>query len=128
MSLGWRPHDIDKGYLPFGHGFGSQVGLTDPVFMAQFGLKPYAEDDFPEYPYDPEKLDKLIAAGDEKATQMRFLGVHWAGQTTSGIYKTWEDLKFIKQHWDGPLVLKGILSTEARVLVSLSRPSLTVPV
>ena len=34
MLLGWRPHDLQTSYLPFLHGVGAQVGLSDPVFMS----------------------------------------------------------------------------------------------
>lgn len=109
MLLGWRPHDIQTAYLPFFHGVGAQVGLTDPVFMSKFGLEPYPENDHPDYPYDPALQDELIAKGDKNAAERAHLGESWIGETTSGRFRTWEDLSFIKQNWDGPLILKGIM-------------------
>ncbi|KAL7279634.1 LOW QUALITY PROTEIN: hypothetical protein ACG7TL_006040 [Trametes sanguinea] len=112
MTLGWRPHDIDTAYLPFYHAVGAQVGLTDPVFMKRFGLEPVAHDDVPEFPYDPAKFDERIRQGDKKAVELCRLGVEWVRQVAEGVYRTWDELAFIRQHWDGPLVLKGVLSVE----------------
>jgi lactate 2-monooxygenase len=36
----------------------------------------------------------------------------WLGILNSGTYRTWPDLEFLKQHWDGPIVLKGIQTVE----------------
>ncbi|KAH9948254.1 FMN-dependent alpha-hydroxy acid dehydrogenase [Amylocystis lapponica] len=112
FSLGWRPHDIDRAYLPFLHGLGVQAGLTDPVFMAKHGLEPYAADDYPEFPYDPAKEDRLIAAGDAKTIERAFLGDEWMAQITSGVYRAWEHLKFLRENWEGPLVIKGVMCPE----------------
>ncbi|KZT12186.1 FMN-dependent alpha-hydroxy acid dehydrogenase [Laetiporus sulphureus 93-53] len=109
MLLGWRPHDIDTAYLPFFHGVGAQVGLTDPVYMAHKGLKPYSEDDKPAWPYVPNHLDELIRNGDKDAQERSMLGNGWISETTPGVFKTWDDLPFLRQHWNGPLVLKGIM-------------------
>ncbi|OCH87326.1 FMN-dependent alpha-hydroxy acid dehydrogenase [Obba rivulosa] len=112
MSLGWRPHDIDTAYLPFFHGVGAQIGFTDPVFMGLHNLAPLAHDDVPEFPYDPEKIDRLITAGDKTAKLRSQLGEQWIGQVTSGTFRTWEDLKFIQDNWDGEIVLKGIQNVQ----------------
>ncbi|KAI9066013.1 FMN-dependent alpha-hydroxy acid dehydrogenase [Trametes sanguinea] len=112
MTLGWRPHDIDTAYLPFYHAVGAQVGLTDPVFMKRFGLEPVAHDDVPDFPYDPAKFDELLRQGDKKATALCRIGVEWVRQVAEGVYRTWDQLAFIRQHWDGPLILKGVLSVE----------------
>ncbi|CDO72216.1 hypothetical protein BN946_scf184970.g68 [Trametes cinnabarina] len=112
MSLGWRPHDIDTAYLPFYHAVGAQIGLTDPVFMKGFGMEPFAHDDVPEFPYDPAKFDERIKQGDKKAAELCRLGVEWVHQVAEGVYHTWDQLAFVRKHWDGPLVLKGVLSVE----------------
>lgn len=110
MLLGWRPHDLATAYLPFIHGVGSQVALSDPVFMAKYGLEPIHE--APEFPYDPQKFEKLAAAGDEKAKQAMFLGIEWMKQINTGIFKTWAELKLLRENWDGPIIIKGILSVK----------------
>ena len=39
-----------------------------------------------------------------------FLGSEWLAEITSGTFKGWDDLAFLRQNWDGPLILKGIQS------------------
>jgi isopentenyl diphosphate isomerase/L-lactate dehydrogenase-like FMN-dependent dehydrogenase len=86
--LGWRPHDLDHAYLPFLTGKGLANYFTDPVFRA--GLEKAPEDD-------------LIPA------LMRWLPMF------TGTDKTWDNLGFLRDHWDGPILLKGIQDvTDAR--------------
>ncbi|MDN0197759.1 lactate 2-monooxygenase [Streptomyces sp. S.PNR 29] len=80
--LAWRPRDLDQAYLPFLHGVGTANYFTDPAFQAGLA-KPVHED--------------LTAA------VMHFIGV----QGDPG--KTWPDLAFLRDNWDGPIVLKGVL-------------------
>jgi isopentenyl diphosphate isomerase/L-lactate dehydrogenase-like FMN-dependent dehydrogenase len=79
--LGWRPHDLDQAYLPFLAGKGLATYFSDPAFRA--GLEKSPEDD-------------LFTA------LLRWLPM-FTGQD-----KTWEHLGFLREHWDGPIVLKGI--------------------
>ena len=83
MLLGWRPHDLDRHYLPFGHGIGIQVATSDPEFMKRHGaqLRP---DERPAFPYDPVKVDKLISEGDELAVLNMNLGRSWLSEGNSG--------------------------------------------
>jgi lactate 2-monooxygenase len=98
--LGWRPSDMDHGYNPFLHPdrIGVEIGLTDPCFRKHF----------------EEKHGKPISseAGDEHGvTRGGSLGnaaQEWASIVFPGHSKSWEDLEFLKKHWDGPIVLKGI--------------------
>lgn len=90
--------------------------------MAKYGLDPIL--DVPEFPYDPKKFEKLYAAGDEKTKQAMFLAIEWMKQINTGIFKTWDQLKLLRDNWDGPIILKGILS----VKVSTCSPSLDHPV
>ncbi len=81
--LAWRPRDLDFGYLPFIQGIGTQIYLSDPAFQA--GLEKPVEED-------------PIAAF-----------MHYArmfGDTAL----TWSDLPWLRAHWAGPIVLKGIQS------------------
>ncbi|OBZ71201.1 putative lactate 2-monooxygenase PB1A11.03 [Grifola frondosa] len=112
MMLGWRPRDIDAAYLPFFHSVGAQIGLTDPVFMARHRLEPISPEEVPAFPYDPAHLDALLQQGDEKTMQLVRLGADWIAQTNAGQFRSWEDLKFLREQWEGPLILKGILSVE----------------
>ncbi|EPQ54842.1 FMN-dependent alpha-hydroxy acid dehydrogenase [Gloeophyllum trabeum ATCC 11539] len=105
--LGWRPHDIDSAYLPFLNGVGIQNAVADPVFMARFNLQPIV-DERPEFPYSPAKIEKLAADGDENAKRSCMLGRAWLAEANSGEFKVWDDVKFLLDNWDGPVVLKGI--------------------
>jgi L-lactate dehydrogenase (cytochrome) len=82
-TLAWRPRDLVNGYLPFLRGIGIQNYLSDPAFRA--GLSSPADDD--------------LGAAILRWTQI-------FGDTSL----TWDDLPFVRQHWDGPIVLKGIMS------------------
>ena len=81
--LGWRPHDLDHAFLPFLRGIGAQNYLTDPAFVA--GLA--------------EPVADNAAAAILRSAQM-------FGDPSL----TWEDLPFLRERWDGPIVLKGIQS------------------
>lgn len=83
--LGWRPRDLNLAYLPFLKGEGIANYLSDPVFQA--ALPPGSEN------------DPGIAIG------------HWAHQFTNPSL-TWEDLRWLRQQTDMPIVLKGILHPE----------------
>jgi lactate 2-monooxygenase len=82
-ALAWRPRDLDNGYLPFLHGIGIQNYLTDPAFQAGL-VHPVAED--------------------PGAAVLRYT------QVFGDLSLTWDDLPFLRQHWAGPIVAKGILS------------------
>lgn len=113
MTIGWRPHDLETSYVPFPHGVGVQLGLSDPTFMARYGKQPVT-DHHPEFPYDPFKLDQKIAAGDAKLKEQSFLGTEWIKETH--VFHDWEDLKFLRDTWEGPLVVKGILNPQVRIV------------
>lgn len=109
--IGWRPHDLERAYLPFRHGLGVQVGISDPVFMARLRKQPITETKL-QMPYDTVKLDKAFADGDAEAREFVHLGIEWMKEANSGIYRTWEDLKLLRDNWEGPLILKGIQCAE----------------
>jgi lactate 2-monooxygenase len=81
--LGWRPADLDRGYLPFLACQGIANYLTDPAFQA--GLA------------KPPEEDPGAAA------------LHFA-QMFPNPGLSWAQLPFLREHWDGPIVLKGIQS------------------
>lgn len=80
--LAWRPRDLDQAYLPFLNGVGTANYFTDPAFRAGLA-KPVHED--------------------PNAAVRHFLGLF--GDASH----TWPDLAFLREHWDGPIVLKGVL-------------------
>jgi lactate 2-monooxygenase len=86
FTLAWRPWDLDLGHLPFVKGMGNQVGLSDPVFRRIFKEKT-----------GKEVEDDIVAAS-----------VAWQMDAFSGRSHGWEKLKFLRENWDGPIVLKGI--------------------
>lgn len=116
MLLGWRPHDIQRTYLPFLQGVGIQVGASDPVFMKRFGLQPVqGKAVHPKFPYDPKEEEAKLARGDEEAKKITTLGKAWLGECNSGMFRTWEDIKLLRENWEGPLILKGIQNVAVRV-------------
>ncbi|GAA5066699.1 isopentenyl diphosphate isomerase/L-lactate dehydrogenase-like FMN-dependent dehydrogenase [Thermocatellispora tengchongensis] len=80
--LAWRPRDLDHAYLPFLRGVGVANYFSDPAFRA--GLARPPEEDV-------------------QAAVLR-----WADQFADP-RKTWADLAFLREHWRGPIALKGIL-------------------
>lgn len=91
FTMAWRPLDLDGSFLPFVVGQGLQIGLSDPVFRRKF-----AEANDGDRPEDNPFLaaQTLIS------------------ETFSGKSHSWEDLRLLRKHWDGPIVLKGILNAE----------------
>lgn len=89
-NLGWRPADLELAYVPFATGVGNQVGFSDPVFRRKF-----KED------HGKEVEDDIPAAS-----------MAWEKKVFPGKNHVWEDLKLIKDNWDGPIVLKGIQHVE----------------
>ena len=81
--------------------------------MARHNLPP-AVGEHPTFPYDRARLHQLRAAGDEKAITAAHLGGQWLKEINSGYFRSWSDLKFLREHWKGPLLLKGIQSAEVR--------------
>lgn len=111
FSIGWRPHDLKTAYLPFIAGVGAQVGTSDPLFMKRMGV-PVRPDERTAFPLDLDAFRKRLAAGDEDAALAMKLGSGWLQETASGRFPTWEDLAFLRDNWDGPIVLKGVQTVE----------------
>jgi isopentenyl diphosphate isomerase/L-lactate dehydrogenase-like FMN-dependent dehydrogenase len=80
--LAWRPRDLDQAYLPFLHGVGTANYFSDPAFRAGLA-RPVHED-----------LNAAV--------------LHFAGMFIDP-GKTWPDLAFLRENWDGPILLKGVL-------------------
>ncbi|KAI1103254.1 putative FMN dependent dehydrogenase [Jackrogersella minutella] len=90
--LGWRPSDMDNGYNPFlrSDQVGIAIGLTDPVFRAHFEQK--------------HKRSVDAALGPAAA--------EWTRTIFPGTGHTLADVRFLREHWVGPIVLKGIQSAD----------------
>ncbi len=80
--LGWRPRDLQSAYLPFLKGEGVANYLSDPVFRAALERSP--------------EEDPGAAIG------------HWALQFSNPTI-SWEDLAWLREQTELPIVLKGIL-------------------
>ncbi|MFI0485090.1 lactate 2-monooxygenase [Actinomadura sp. 9N215] len=82
FTLAWRPRDLDQAYLPFLRGIGIANYLSDPVFQGMVGG-----------PITGANRDQAI--------------LHWVANFGNPAL-TWDDLIFLREHWDGPIALKGI--------------------
>ncbi|GAA2117323.1 alpha-hydroxy-acid oxidizing protein [Streptomyces synnematoformans] len=80
-TLAWRPRDLDAAYLPFIRGVGTAVAFSDPAFRAGLAKPP------------EEDLGAAV--------------LRWVPMFT-GTDRTWDRLPFLRAHWDGPILLKGI--------------------
>jgi len=83
--LGWRPRDLQNGYLPFLKGEGVANYFSDPVFRAALER--------------PPEEDPVPAIG------------HWAYQFANPSV-TWADLAWLREQTDLPIVLKGIIHAD----------------
>jgi L-lactate dehydrogenase (cytochrome) len=80
--LAWRPRDLMHAYLPFLHRLGLANYESDPAFLAGLEKSP-----------DEDPTAAIL---------------HW--QSMFGDPRnTWEDLAWVREHWDGPIALKGVL-------------------
>jgi lactate 2-monooxygenase len=121
--LGWRPRDLNLGYLPFLEGRGLAQYLCDPVFQSRID--------------DPQPDPSAALATTRPALSLqtlttlasllrRYPGGLWRGlrggralaavrlfiQTYSRTDLTWDDLAFLRTRTRLPIVLKGVLSPD----------------
>ncbi|TDB96673.1 lactate 2-monooxygenase [Actinomadura sp. 7K534] len=82
FTLAWRPRDLDQAYLPFLRGIGVANYFSDPVFQKAIGG-----------PVTDANRDMAL--------------LHWVANFGNPSL-TWDDLIFLRDHWDGPIALKGI--------------------
>ena len=81
-ALGWRPRDLDGAFLPFLKGVGNQNYFADPVF-------------------------RRVLGGEVEGDLLGPAVLQWAA-TFGDPTLTWDDLGFLREHWQGPIALKGI--------------------
>jgi len=84
-TLAWRPRDIANANLPFLHGHGCGNFFSDPAFLAKLDRTP--------------DEDPLAAA----ATMLA---------TFPNLALTWDDLAWLRERLDVPLLVKGVLTAE----------------
>jgi lactate 2-monooxygenase len=80
--LAWRPRDLSRGYLPFLHRMGLANYERDPAFLAGLDKSP-----------DEDPTSSVL---------------RWMGMFGDPA-KSWDDLVWLREHWDGPILLKGVL-------------------
>jgi lactate 2-monooxygenase len=88
LTLGWRPRDLAKAYLPFVTGEGCAQFFSDPVFRSRLDR--------------PPEEDMLAAAVAMLATFPN-LGL------------TWDDLRWLRGRTSLPLLVKGVLTGDDAV-------------
>jgi lactate 2-monooxygenase len=88
LTLGWRPRDLRKAYLPFVTGEGCAQFFSDPVFRSRLDR--------------PPEEDLLAAAVAMLAT-------------FPNLSLTWNDLAWLRGETKLPLLVKGVLTAEDAV-------------
>jgi lactate 2-monooxygenase len=118
QMLGWRPRDLDLGFLPFIRGMGIAQYTSDPVFrrlVAERMARP-RDPAAPKPKVTPTAIRTLIGmtrrhpgrfranlrSGEPRAAVETFLDVF------SRSNLTWSDLAFLRSLTTLPIVLKGI--------------------
>jgi isopentenyl diphosphate isomerase/L-lactate dehydrogenase-like FMN-dependent dehydrogenase len=80
--LAWRPRDLMNAYLPFLQRLGLANYESDPAFLAGLDRSP-----------EEDPTASIL---------------HWQSMFGDPS-NTWADLAWVREHWDGPIVLKGVL-------------------
>jgi len=115
--LGWRPRDLDLGYLPFSRGRGIAQYTSDPVFRRLVGQRIAAGAPRPRTAVTPSTIASFasilrrhpgtlrenLRSAEPLAAIETFLDV-FADPSL-----TWDDLAFLRQRTSLPIVLKGVL-------------------
>jgi lactate 2-monooxygenase len=110
VQLGWRPRDLDLGYLPFLYGLGLAQYASDPVFLAT--LEEEGESARPPWGWGLlRSLPGLwrLGRGSLRRGQKivrRFLA------TFSFPQLSWPEVRRIREATSLPLVLKGLMHPE----------------
>ena len=117
--VGWRPRDLEPAFLPFLRGQGLAQYTSDPVFRRLMADAP-SGNGLPQPPPTPQALRTLVAltraypgsfwrnivSGDGRAAVQRFAEIF------SRPSLSWDDLPFLRERTQRPIVLKGILHAD----------------
>ncbi len=115
--LGWRPRDLAPAFLPFLRGKGIAQYTSDPVFRRLMKEQSEGDAEGREPRPTPAALRTLIQltrrypdrflrtliSGSGRAAVQRFVEIY------SRPSLTWEDLPFLRERTELPILLKGIL-------------------
>jgi lactate 2-monooxygenase len=115
--LGWRTRDLDLAYLPFLRGKGIAQYTSDPVFQRLVSEARGRESDIPKPRPNLAALGTLIqvlrAYPDRMLHGLRSGMARGAVERFIDIYSrpslTWDDLPFLRERTDLPILLKGVL-------------------
>ena len=108
--LGWRPRDLDLGYLPFVHGQGIAQYTSDPVFrslVAERMRQPRTGERPRVTPTAVRTLLEMTRRYPGPAAEAR-AAVETFVDVFSRSSLTWADLAFLRDRTSLPIVLKGI--------------------
>ena len=114
--LGWRPRDLDLGYLPFAHGMGIAQYTTDPVFRRLVDEHIGASEPSPRPRITPATIGTLVDL------TRNYPGRFWPNlrsplprasvDTFLDVFSrsdlTWDDIAFLRTVTTLPILLKGI--------------------
>jgi len=114
--LGWRPRDLDLGYLPFLAGKGLAQYASDPVFQRMLAAAPSPPRERPSIAglralvrlargYPGSTWRNLVSSQPRAAVRL-FL------DTFSRPSLDWDDVAHLRASTDLPLVLKGVLDPD----------------
>ncbi|QDS68515.1 hypothetical protein FKW77_010882 [Venturia effusa] len=102
FQLGWRPADLDQGYMPTNFGV-PDLSFDNKPMGSLFGSG------------DGGDADQIRAINDTAAPDVTMKTAEAAAAETPGAppslfsaNPTWDRLPFLRQNWPGPIVLKGI--------------------
>ncbi|MFF1877640.1 alpha-hydroxy-acid oxidizing protein [Leifsonia sp. NPDC058230] len=115
--LGWRPRDLDLGYLPFSRGRGIAQYTSDPVFRRLVHERLAAGYRRGRTPVTPATIASLVSIVRHHPGTM--LGNLRSSEPLAAIETfldvfanpalTWDNLDFLRERTRLPIVLKGIL-------------------
>ncbi len=110
--LGWRPRDLNLGYLPFLKAKGIAQYTSDPVFNKMLENPEDADVIKPRLTWDT--IEHIIEVRSKKLGSLK--DSLDAVRLFTGIYSrpslTWKDIPFIRQHTKLPILLKGIVRAD----------------
>ena len=115
--LGWRPRDLSLAYLPFLKGMGIAQYTSDPVFNKQVEAMPDpgSDEDKPDVTFSAIKTLLQQARKHPGGTlaniksKRSLKAVRLFIESYSRPSLTWQDLGFLRELTDLPILLKGIL-------------------
>ncbi|SFD97982.1 lactate 2-monooxygenase [Actinopolyspora alba] len=118
--LGWRPRDLDAGFLPFAHGQGIAQYTADPVFASLVRRRAERPASSPAPTPTPQALRALWSMSRNHPgsllANLRSPYPRAAVETFLDVFSrsslTWDELDFVRQRTNLPIVLKGLQHVE----------------